>query len=578
MLNKKFLIIVSLALFSLIIQYQSYAQTEESFRMQLESILQKFKNYRFSNISVWRLTDIKDVRKIIKLRDEAESITTTGGEVNEDCLKGQDNLVLQLIQAGVNEGKSQTAIARDFLARGIPQPPQAIYECIYNYYYLKLSGPSKQIRSVYVITTRKTSDQLVPNTIIGVIVSYDDNEFDHKKNVNNASPNNIFTYPELKEFPLDPKEFRSKNFYGLIENAFLQGTVKDITLEAQGIGSYISWFPPQVGITKSLLSQEAIVSSSEVQTFKRISEGQPVDYDSKLNEVIISPDLISWRRYDYNLYVYPDGTVDTISLVANSNLPKYGIEFKYGLEGINYPSLWSERLTVSAVWQSVKLGLILPTNGYSDISKDVFGTNRKLTFGGVGISGEADFSLPVIPKSGVFQTNFAYVFGDAKEGPVKRNLDPILYTNPNYDDNDYLVRLNGQLHYTFGVSIDDDYLLRFGLGATMYIMEKWYNNVNYDEELRENKISYEMLQDEIIGGVSGKIDFMAKNATTPYGASIQYFDEGLYTNIWLQVPIVDKTFSFRIDAKGFFKAFSNTPRRWENKSVFIPMARLIINF
>jgi len=134
------------------------------------------------------------------------------------------------------------------------------------------------------------------------------------------------------------------------------------------------------------------------------------------------------------------------------------------------------------------------------------------------------------------------------------------------------------LHYTFGVAIDDDYMLRFGLGGTMYMMEKWFNNLIVDPETRDSKIKYEMLDDETIGGVSGRIELMTRNVATPYGASIQYFDEALYTNLWLQVPIVENTFSIRIDAKGYFKAFTNTPRIWENKSVFIPMVRFIVNF
>jgi hypothetical protein len=34
----------------------------------------------------------------------------------------------------------------------------------------------------------------------------------------------------------------------------------------------------------------------------------------------------------------------------------------------------------------------------------------------------------------------------------------------------------------------------------------------------------------------------------------------------------------RLDAKGFFKAFADAPRAWENESIFIPMARIILNF
>ena len=71
---------------------------------------------------------------------------------------------------------------------------------------------------------------------------------------------------------------------------------------------------------------------------------------------------------------------------------------------------------------------------------------------------------------------------------------------------------------------------------------------------------------------------MTKNISTPYGASVQYFDEGLGVNAWLQIPIIQNTFALRLDAKGYFKAFKDNPRAWEKKSVFIPMARFIVNF
>lgn len=550
------------------------AQSEESFRMQLESILYSFKNYRFSNISVWQVKDIKDIRKVIKQRDEAESLGAKGGgTVSEECLKGVDNAILQLIQSEVNNGSSASDISRAIIGRSLTLPPIDQFQCIVKYYESKISSSTKSVQNAYIVSTRKGRNEMVPNTIIALIISFEDKP-DIKSNVNNAGPSNTFTYPELKEYSLDPKEFKSSNLYGLLENAFMQGAVRDVTLEAQGVGTLIYWFPPKAGVTKTLLEKEAEISSRDVQTFKRVSEGSALDIKYKTDELVISPDLLSWKRYPNPIITYEDGFIDSADPIANKKLPLYGVELKYGLDGINYPSFWSERLTLSAVWQGVKLGVVLPTNGYSSISKDVFGTIRKLTYAGVGLAGEADFPLAVIPKSGIFNANFSYVFGDAQRSIVK-DIDPILAVT-NTSVNDFLVRFNGQLHYTFGVAIDDNYMIRFGLGGTMYVMEKWYNNVVYNEELRENTVNFEMLESETIGGVSGKVEFMSKNAATPYGASLQYFDEGLYTNLWLQVPLVENSFSIRLDAKGYFKAFTNTPRTWENKSVFMPMVRFIV--
>jgi hypothetical protein len=589
MLKKMLVVVICVSFLAAILPQKACSQSDESFRMQLESILYSFKNYRFSTISIYKLKDKKDIVKIIKRRDEAASTGEEGASTTNtvDVTKmGVELAVLQSIEKDVNAGLTESKIKRNLDDNSLPIPEDAKFKTIYNYYKSKIKiGKTRQVQDVYVVTTRKDKETLVPNTIIGVIMSYvEDGTYVTLKNkLNMPSPTNIYTYPELKEFPLDPKEFSSNNLYGLIENSFLQGNVQDVTLEAKGIGTIINFFPAQAGVTRSLIQTEAVISSYDVQKFKRISEGQPLDITDKLNEVIISPDLISWKRFSYILQdngsTDSEGRIsyDTLGRITNLAPPKFGIELKYGLDAINYPSFWSERMTLSAVWQGVKLGIVLPTNGYSSVTKDVLNVERKLTYAGVGIAGEADFPMAIIPKSGIFQGNFSYVFGDAKEGPIQRNLDPDTYTT-NSTDLDHIIRFHAQLHYTFGVAIDYDYMLRFGLGGTIYTAENWYNKSKENPETRSNEISYQMYNSESIGGVSGKIEFMARNVATPYGAVLQYFDEGIYTNVWLQVPIVENTFALRIDAKGYFKAFADQPRAWESKSVFIPMARFIVNF
>lgn len=566
-------LVLCLALVSIVLPIGLSSQGDESFRIKLESILYSYKNYRFSMVSVYKLKEIRDISKLIKERDAVLMGGEGAGKADAEALKGVDATTLQVIEREAKAGSSLINVQRALIQRSLPIPDNV--EAIYQY-YAPTAGPDKRVRNVYVVTTRKAPDAIMPHNLIAMIIDYEDAN-SLKKQLDNSSPSNIFTNPELKEFALNPVEYRADNMYDLLVNAFLQGNVEDRTLEAQGIGTLITFFAPKAGITKSLLSKEGTVSSFDIQMFKRISEGQAYDITDKFNELIVSPDLISWRRYDYPQLVYSDGFIDTIDRITNYELPKYGVELKYGAEAINYPSFWSERLTLNAIWQGVKLGIILPTNGWSSLTTDLYKIQRKLTYAGVGISGEADFPFAVIPKSGIFIANFAYVLGDAVEGPVKRNLDPDSYETIT-TDNDYLIRYNAQLHYTFGVAIDESYLLRFGLGGTIYGVEKWYNKLVVDPDTRQNTISYEQLDGEAVGGISGRIEFMARKVATPFGLSAQYFDEGLYTNLWLQVPIVENSISVRLDAKGYFKAFADQPRAWENKSVFMPMARVIVNF
>jgi len=120
------------------------------------------------------------------------------------------------------------------------------------------------------------------------------------------------------------------------------------------------------------------------------------------------------------------------------------------MESINYPSLWSERMTVSALWDAAKLGIILPTSGWSAMTNNVYSIQRKLTYAGVGVSGKLDFPILILPGSGIFHIDGAYVFGNAKPSDYKnRDLEPNIYQYRVGDD-DWLIRGNASGYYTFG--------------------------------------------------------------------------------------------------------------------------------
>lgn len=572
------LIILSI-LFGVFASFSSNAQIDESFRIKLESILNKFKNYRFSTISIYRIKDIGDIRRAIRAQDEA--LTRTTAVADEACVKNADRTIVDFVRSQIEAGASDIAIKQGMLARGYEIPEDI--DCIIA--SLQTQGQAiATVQNVYVVTTRMERDQIIPSSVIAMIVSYDSEE-DMEKSLRQVPPRNIYTNPELFAFTLDENEYRAFNMYELIITAFRQGNVENKTLEAQGFGTFKKFAPKVYGTSQSLVKNEYEITPFDVQTFMRISDGQPLDYELRKNELIISSDLISWRHYDQPMIVYSDGYVDTLSTVTNQSLPKYGAELRYGIDEINYPSLWSERLTLSAIWENVKLGIILPTSGWASLSKDLYNVDRKLTSGSVGISASGDFPVKVIPQSGIFNFSFGYIFGDAKEPDYKsrkKRLEdyPDLPTMRNtlYNDEDYLIKFNASLHYTFGIAIDEDYWLRFGLGGTSYTVERWYNKVIEDKENDIVKTDYVKKLSENITGISAKLDFMAKNARTPYGASIQYFDESIFANLWLTVPIVRNRMAIRLDAKGYSAAMKSKLRDWERSSVFMPTARLIFTF
>jgi hypothetical protein len=119
-------------------------------------------------------------------------------------------------------------------------------------------------------------------------------------------------------------------------------------------------------------------------------------------------------------------------------------------------------------------------------------------------------------------------------------------------------------------------LFRFGLGATFYQVEKWFYDLDTADFRR--KLVFRKYDDASVGDVSIRIDFMANNIATPFGANVQYFNGGIGGGLWLQVPIIKNTLALRIDGRGYFVPFKDKPEEWENKGYFVPMVRFIVNF
>lgn len=548
---------------------------DEASRTEMEQILSRFSNYRFGNISIYRLKNIGEIRRAIQLRQQKSA----GVQISEEILKSIPNEILTIIEDGVRADESLREITTSIENRGYTPPEPSILEQAYQFYRLKYQGAAEQRpENAYLITTRTKPGEL-PSLIIALLISYSQSQ-DIEKSLRTIGPNDIYTYDEMKNFRLD-STFSADNLYDLMMNAIIQRNVENKTIEAQGIGNP-QWFARKVfGNTESPFFNEADLTSYDVQKILRVSEGEPFNFGLKQNEVIISPDWILWRQFPKPGYYDENGNfVVDPEMHSNSDLPNFGLELKYGIDCINYISFFSERVTVSALWQNVKLGVILPTDGWASVGKNVFDIERRLTFASFGLAGSFDFPIKVIPKSGVFHFDFGYVVGDAKDSKYKsRNIDTLTY-QPSLaiakSDFDYLVRGNAQAYYTFGAQIDNDYLFRFGLGATFYLVEKWYFDLD-TADFRRNLL-FKKYDEVSVGDISIRIDFMAQNIATPFGANLQYFNGGIGGGIWMQVPIVKNTFFLRLDGRGYFVPFKDKPEEWENKAYFLPMVRFIVNF
>ena len=524
---------------------------------QVRNLLLRFKNWRYGMVSVYKVTEGDPVTNLNIILGPPEPEPSPEAD---SCRKKFD--VESYVETG-GEGFDERDIR--ILMRA---PGCKAYE---RYYTQLLAWQQAQFKKAFVVTTRRTANE--PFTVIGLLVQKNTESYYALKD-DLDPPSEIFLADQLSRANLDEQKLvngvaksmrdvldgtSAANLLEYLENQVIQGNFENVTPEAQGIGEEgIRFASKEYGVTTP-------ITEDDPQMFMRISDGAPADY-YKNNEVIVSvADGISYRRYERDSVSLGYGQFEVDSN-ANTNkfLPKYGVELKYGMEDINYPSLWSERIALNALWGSSSLGVILPTNGWSSLST-TFGNTRTMTHAGIGINGSFDFPIRIISNSGLFHVAGSYVFDDAVQS------DHQLFNSDRSRYEDFLVRFHGQFHYTFAVAIDEDFMFRLGLGGTVYGMETWSEVGNNPDSTQ-----YQKVDNETVGGLSGRIDFMTTSWATPAGFTLSYFDETILGQAWLQIPIVT-SFALRLDAKIFTPVFRD-PRPWEQSAVVIPTARFIINF
>ena len=610
MLIKKRNLILGAIIIGLIALAISPAKAQESTQNKVRQIMGNFNNIRFSSVNYYELNEkrVRELKEIIKNKMGMEDDNLDSDSPNNQIIdsarlmpivnelrrliaNNSRNRTLPYVISRMNSGVEEYEDLSDLFDQISPSEQEQRLA-------MQLASPVARAKAdiyrMFMITTpvENPNDPYSVPDIIGLVLCKERIDKDEYENelisyynvvIGNAvaNENNILTYNQLQSMVYnDPHTDTETNMYDKLIMEYRQNNFIPVTAEVRGIGTELV-FMKTYGKSTSLISNENDISTADIQNFIRITDGQPFDYFRE-NEVIVSPDYISWRKYHTDYWEDEEGNMYPVNSVLNSTLPVYGVELKYGLDEINYPSFFSERMMVRAIWDNIKLGVILPTPGWSSFTKDVFNVARRFTFGGVGLSGTFDFPIKVIPQSGVFSIGASYLFGDAKAPSYKDRKkvyeeDGFKYKEGDLLYNDYLIRYTAQAHYTFGFALDQSYLFRFGIGGTIYGAETWRDYEELDIE-NEPIIVYKKSDDETVGGLSMKVEFMARDISTPFGISLQYFDESLFANAWIQIPIVQEAFFIRFEAKGFAAAFKETIHPWENKAVFMPSVRLVFNF
>jgi hypothetical protein len=545
---------------------------DQSYEGKYKNSLKSLSNYRYGDISVFRVegqlfTDVSnllnpplppDTTGAVKRLEESNF--TLFDEIRKAVRRSSsaDKVVELLVE---KQGFSSEEVAdRDV-------------QTVIERFLQDKEYQSSLFKSAYIVTTKyQRGDDGANLVVVALVKTRVTPAGNTVKDLASVSNNDIIPRYSLTKLSPPANSSVPGKLYDYLKSQVIQNNVTNVTLEAQGIDD------PDTRFVRQVFGNSVQVSEDDVQQFIKITNGIPVSYVGP-NEITLSAaDLIAYRRYapdptpkivttvelDSN---GEESTVEREVVTYNARLPLYGVELRYGLEDINYPSIWSERVSVNAVWSQARLGVILPTSGWSSLSTSL-GSPRTMTNAGFGVNANVEVPIKLIAQSGVFNIAASYVFDNAVKSDHQR------YDDIEKRNFDHLVRFHAQLQYTFAVRIDDYNLVRMRLGGTAYQMERW-TDLDSVVDGKQTKV-FSKYDNEFIGGVSGKIEFMNTNWSTPLGASLQYFDESILINTWLQFQ-ASPNLGFRIDANVFTPIFRDA-RAWENDAVFMPSLRAILNF
>ncbi len=591
--------IMSITIISLFVTLPSVFSQKTA---QIKSLLSDFKSFKYSNIYLYRIDSSKAstifdinkfndsdlVKNLASKKSKCEEISRKeikpnkrGGKNSAPTLDVEKLLELAKneLRGDDNEGNGDTgedekdpkeADTKDEAAKEIAKlKANPLYKALKD----SIDFDWNLIVDGYIITDRQ-SDSL--SQILGFIGVKKIHYEQHKTDLNlediesclNTNSKIVLLQNDLKNKKLDSV----KSLYTYLKDRIIQQGAENVTAIAQGITGDIQFLPKKFGVTKA-------VDEDNIQQYLRITDGQPLDYKNEHELTVGIFDLIRYRHYGRLLTRNnSEDEVDLDNVIYNQYLPLFGAEIRYGLPEINYPSLWSERMTLNVMWQSNKLGIILPTNGWSNLSTSFFNQQRRLTNAGIGLYGSFDVPIKLINQGGVFNLNASYVFGDAKPNPINTSLTFFGRTANQLTDSNsyrnyeisYLPRFHAQAHYSFAINIDKYSFFRFKLGATAYMMQRFSELAKFagkdsktGKDIVETKnrlidqYSYNDLSiynkydglaiaglsglnaTETIAGLSGRIEFMTntEEQTVPWGGALQYFDGSLSGDMWIQVPI-----------------------------------------
>jgi hypothetical protein len=255
---------------------------------------------------------------------------------------------------------------------------------------------------------------------------------------------------------------------------------------------------------------------------------------------------------------------------------QWGVELKNGLDEMNFPSIWGGRFTLSAILENIRLGLVLPMVRFGDtsISTSGLGGSPQKIIGGTGFAMSGDFTTPFISNSGMFNFFGTYSFSASNTDQIRKAYDSVLKMS----ERGYLIRYAGQLYYSFGFFPDESgsHVFRLKFGGSFYGVDSYERIADSSKGASKNATIMNKVESTSKGGVSGKIEYMRGGKKIPWGVSVQYLDESIFSNAWIQF-IVNPQLDLKIEGK-FATVLSREAHLWENSTIFAPSVSLKYHF
>ncbi|MCS6809111.1 MAG: hypothetical protein RML40_10130 [Bacteroidota bacterium] len=542
-----------------------------------KSFLRKLDYYKYANVSIFEADGSATTRfrEVITpglprtpALEQAEQECTNTDDIKKRIQKKQP-----VPQTLIDEGGSPT-------------------ECeVVKNYYTQLAS-LVQIGKVYVICERYTegSDPVILG-VVGIQAAATpqqaaDPDF-LKNSLNGPISSAVLDASDLKQFKT--KEYEKDEagtavaIRGSIESTsfdnmydYLKNMIKQNPAEKTA-----SVRPAQsvaMKINKEVVTK--MIAEDRVDEYLMITEGEPhkvIDVGKDFSDEIVIgfADLISWRHYQDPASMQGDPT----------KLPQYGVEMRFGHDDIGYPSLWSERVCLNALWDANKLGLILPTSLWAPQILPILTLPSRFTTlqNSVGLTGNFDFPFKLIERSGVFNVAGSVMLGNSvaynDRGPFANEFETGIPDSLRIRKS-FLMRWHGLINYTFSIGINDPdkdnlgYNLRFKIGVAGYQMEQWIPRSLGAEFVPGTDRTTSLKFSPFF-----RIEYMSYGLSVPFGAYIQYFDGAGSGMAWLQVPISDTGFltAIRIDGR-IFLPIVRGPYEWESSLVAVPSLRFIFRW